>query len=59
LGLSRARSRTIKSQNYTIYAGGIGAAAQQPEAAEKLLRLFSSENARRVLRDKGMEPPNG
>jgi molybdate transport system substrate-binding protein len=46
-------------QNYTIYAGGIGAAAQQPEAAQKLLRLFSSENARRVLRDKGMEPPNG
>lgn len=44
-------------QNYTIYAGGIGAAAQQPEAVQKLLRLFSSENARRVLRDKGMEPP--
>lgn len=46
-------------QNYTIYAGGIGAAAQQPEAARNLLNLFLSENARRVLTEKGMEPPNG
>jgi molybdate transport system substrate-binding protein len=43
-------------QNYTIYAGGIGAAAQQPEAARKLLSVLSSTGAHRVLRDKGMEP---
>jgi len=46
-------------QNYTIYAGGIGAAARQPEAARDLLNLLAGETARRALTDKGMEPPNG
>ena len=44
-------------QNFTVYAGGIGAAAQQPEAAQNLLSLLASENARPVLKEKGMEPP--
>ena len=44
-------------QNFTVYEGGIGAAAQQPEAARNLLSLLVSENARRVLKQKGMEPP--
>ena len=44
-------------QNYTMYAGGIGAAAQQPEAANKVLSLFLGENARRVLTEKGVELP--
>lgn len=46
-------------QNYTVYAGGIGAAAKQPEAARKLLSVFTSERALSVLKDKGMEPPQG
>ncbi|HEX9465765.1 MAG TPA: substrate-binding domain-containing protein [Alphaproteobacteria bacterium] len=46
-------------QNYTVYAGAIGAAAKQPEAARKLLGVFTSEQAVRVLKDKGMEPPPG
>src|SRR4051794_4921232 len=46
-------------QNYTIYAGGIGAAAKQPEAARNFLNLLAGEAARSVLTQKGMEPPNG
>lgn len=44
-------------QNYTVYAGGIGAAARQPEAARSLLDFLSGDSARRVLAEKGMEPP--
>lgn len=43
-------------QIYTVYAGGIGA-AQQTEAARKLLTLLAGDGARRVLAEKGMEPP--
>jgi molybdate transport system substrate-binding protein len=43
-------------QSYTIYAGGIGAAAQQPEVARMLLALLTGDGARRVLAEKGMEP---
>jgi molybdate transport system substrate-binding protein len=46
-------------QNYTVYAGGIGAAARQPEAARNLLNVLAGEAARSVLTRKGMEPPNG
>src|SRR5258708_10920053 len=46
-------------QNYTVYAGAIGAAAKQPAAARKLLGVFTSEQAVRVLNGKRMEPPPG
>ena len=45
-------------QNYTVYAAGVGAMAQQPEAARSLLKILQSEDASRVLKDKGMEPPS-
>lgn len=44
-------------QSYTVYAGGIAAAAKHPEAARRLLDLFRSATARRLLKEKGMEPP--
>ena len=45
-------------QNYTVYAAGVGAMAQQPETARSLLKVLQSEDASRVLKDKGMEPPS-
>lgn len=44
-------------QNYTIYAGGIGAAVRDRDAAEAVLALLGGEKAREVLAAKGMEPP--
>jgi molybdate transport system substrate-binding protein len=44
-------------QNDTIYAGGIGVAARQPQAAQAFLRLLSSDVAAPVLSRTGMEPP--
>ena len=43
-------------QNYTTYAGGIGTAAAQPEAAKAFLAFLGGEAGRRVLADRGMEP---
>jgi len=43
-------------QNYTVYAGGVSATTGHPDAAKKLLAVFSGDAARRVLMDKGMEP---
>lgn len=42
-------------QNYTTYAGGLGAAAAQPEAARALIAFLGGDVARRVLAEKGME----
>ncbi len=44
-------------QNYTGYAGGVGASAREPAAARALLATFSGPAAATVLRDKGMLPP--
>ena len=44
-------------QNYTTYAGGVGAAARDPAAARALLAAFSGPAAAAALRDKGMLPP--
>lgn len=44
-------------QNYTIYTGGIGASARDPGAVRALLKLLTSEDAIRVLKEKGMERP--
>jgi molybdate transport system substrate-binding protein len=43
-------------QNYTTYAGGLGAGALQPEAAKALIAFLNGDVARRVLAEKGMEP---
>lgn len=42
-------------QNYTTYAGGLGASAAQPEAAKALIAFLGGDVARRVLSEKGME----
>jgi molybdate transport system substrate-binding protein len=44
-------------QNYTVYAGGLGAAASDATAARDLLILLSSVRARAILKEKGMEGP--
>jgi len=46
-------------QNYTTYAGGISAAAKEPEAAKALLSLLTSETAVAVLKSRGMEAAPG
>ena len=46
-------------QDYTVYAGGISANTKRADDAKKLLATFTSENARQVLKEKGMEPPQG
>lgn len=44
-------------QNYTVYAGGVGAAARDVPAAQALLAVLAGAGARDVLKDKGMESP--
>ena len=44
-------------QNYTVYAGAVGASAAAPDAARALLAALSGPAARDVLKDKGMEAP--
>ena len=43
-------------QNFTTYAGGISAAAAEPDAAKSFLAFLGGEAGRRVLSAKGMEP---
>jgi molybdate transport system substrate-binding protein len=44
-------------QNYTTYAGGLGSAAKDPEAAKTLLKAFTGPSAAELLKSKGMELP--
>jgi molybdate transport system substrate-binding protein len=44
-------------QNYTVYAGGVSAAARDAGAARALLDWLASPTAAAVLKDKGMEAP--
>lgn len=44
-------------QNYTVYAGGLGAGARDRAAAEAFLSALSGAGAASVLKDKGMESP--
>jgi molybdate transport system substrate-binding protein len=43
-------------QSYTVYTGGLAAAGSRPDAAKAFLAFLSSDAARRVLAEKGMEP---
>jgi molybdate transport system substrate-binding protein len=43
-------------QFMTAFAAGTGAAAQQPEAAQALIRFLTTPAAARVIKAKGMEP---
>jgi molybdate transport system substrate-binding protein len=42
-------------QNYTVYAGGLGAAASDATAARDLLTVLGSVKAQAILKQKGME----
>lgn len=42
-------------QSYTVYTGGLSAAAKEAGAARSFLAFLRSDTARRVLSDKGME----
>jgi molybdate transport system substrate-binding protein len=44
-------------QNYTVYVGGVSAAASDGPAAQAFLSLLSSARAKEVLRERGMEAP--
>ncbi|MBV8167541.1 MAG: ABC transporter substrate-binding protein, partial [Alphaproteobacteria bacterium] len=43
-------------QNYTVYAGAIGAQARDPAAARALLDRLAGPQTATVLKAKGMEP---
>jgi molybdate transport system substrate-binding protein len=44
-------------QNYTVYAGGLGAAASDATRGQAVLTALTGAKARAVLKDKGMESP--
>lgn len=44
-------------QSYTVYTGGLAAAGAQGEAGRAFLAFLNGDAARRILADKGMEPP--
>jgi molybdate transport system substrate-binding protein len=43
-------------QNTTTYASGLSASTQNKDAAQVLIKAFSSPEAAAVLKSKGMEP---
>src|SRR5918993_2287027 len=43
-------------QFYNAFAGGVGTAAKEPEAAKALLKILTAPQAAAVMRTKGMEP---
>lgn len=43
-------------QNMTAFAAGVSSAAQQPDAAQALIRYMTTPAAARVIKAKGMEP---
>jgi molybdate transport system substrate-binding protein len=45
-------------QNTTTYAAGLSASAQNKEAAQALIKIFSGPEAAAVLKSKGMDPAN-
>ncbi|WP_213955616.1 substrate-binding domain-containing protein [Variovorax sp. dw_954] len=44
-------------QNYTVYAGGVGSAARDADAARAFLAMLAGPEARTVMKDKGMSAP--
>jgi molybdate transport system substrate-binding protein len=44
-------------QNYTVYAGGVGAAAKDGGAARAFLDMLGGPEARAAMKDKGMSAP--
>jgi len=44
-------------QNYTVYAGALGAGARDPAAATALLAALRGESAREVMKSKGLQAP--
>jgi molybdate transport system substrate-binding protein len=46
----------VEIQNYTTYAAGIGAGAQDVAAAQALVKFLSGSHALPIIKAKGMEP---
>jgi molybdate transport system substrate-binding protein len=44
-------------QNYTVYAGGIGAGARNPAGAAMLTKWLMGVSSDPILKTKGMERP--
>jgi molybdate transport system substrate-binding protein len=55
-GLELAGPFPPELQTYVEYAGGVGVAAKEPEAAKALIKFLSSEVAVPVLKARGLEP---
>ncbi len=55
-GVSLVGPLPAEIQNYTVYAGAIGATARDPAAARALLERLASPQTAMVLKAKGMEP---
>lgn len=43
-------------QDYIVYTAGVGSAANQPEAANALIKFLTAPEATRLITEKGMEP---
>jgi molybdate transport system substrate-binding protein len=55
-GVELAAALPADIQTYTAFAGGVGAAAQNPSEAAALIKFLTGPNAAPVIKAKGMEP---
>jgi molybdate transport system substrate-binding protein len=55
-GVELAAALPADIQTYTAFAGGVGAAAQNPSGAAALIKFLTGPNAAPVIKAKGMEP---
>ena len=55
-GATRVGPIPREIQNYTVYAGALGANARDAAAARALLAALAGPGAQAILKDKGMEP---
>jgi len=46
----------VEIQNFTVYAAGVGTAAQDAATAKALVKFLSGPHALPIIKDKGMEP---
>jgi molybdate transport system substrate-binding protein len=56
-GVSLVGPLPAEIQNYTVYAGGLSAAASDAAAAQDLLTVLGGVKAQAILKQKGMEAP--
>jgi molybdate transport system substrate-binding protein len=56
-GVSLAGPLPAEIQNYTVYAGGLSAAASDAAAARDMLTMLGGVKAQAIMKQKGMEAP--